>query len=101
MILENSVPPLRYGQPMSDGAGVEVFDTQLDAWRAWQQTPWGRIRYRVVTETLRRTCSTSAPDRCACSMSGAPTAVTHVPLAEAGHDVTVLDYSAPLLDGPG
>lgn len=77
---------------------VEVFDTQLDAWRAWQRTPWGRIRYRVVGETLRRTCS---------GLGAAPLRVLDVgggdggdalPLAEAGHRVTILDYSAPLLD---
>jgi hypothetical protein len=38
-------------------AGPKVFDEHLDAWRAWQRTPWGRIRYRVVAETLARTCA--------------------------------------------
>jgi S-adenosylmethionine-dependent methyltransferase len=28
-----------------------------EAWAAWQTTPWGRIRYRVMAETLGRALS--------------------------------------------
>jgi S-adenosylmethionine-dependent methyltransferase len=83
---------------MESGAGVEVFDTQLDAWRAWQQTPWGRIRYRVVGETLRRTCSSLGTAPLRVLDVGGGDGGDAVPLAEAGHQVTILDYSVPLLD---
>ncbi|KQR17298.1 methyltransferase domain-containing protein [Cellulomonas sp. Leaf334] len=72
-------------------------DNHLDDWRAWQEAPWGRLRYRVAAETLTRTCTT---------IGGGPLRVLDVgggdgsdaaPLADAGHDVTVLDQSEALL----
>lgn len=83
---------------MSEDAKADVFDDHLQAWRDWQQAPWGRLRYRVVEATLARVCDV---------LGGGPLRVLDVgggdggdalPLAQMGHEVTVLDYSKPLLD---
>ena len=39
------------GGPVDD---KDPFDEKLDHWRAWCEAPWGRIRFAVVRETLRR-----------------------------------------------
>lgn len=80
----------------------DVFGDQLDAWRAWQLAPWGRLRYAVVGETLTRHL---APRQDPAGPGGL-TRVLDVgggdggdalPLAEAGHHVTVVDPSPTLL----
>jgi len=78
-------------------AGSEVFDQNLDAWHAWQRTPWGRIRYRVVAETLTRTCAGLGPGPLRVLDVGGGDGADCLPLAGAGHHVTVVDISAPLL----
>src|SRR5581483_8012794 len=79
-------------------AASEVFDSQLDSWHAWQKTPWGRIRYRVVAETLRRTCAELGTAPLQVLDVGGGDGGDAVPLAEAGHQVTIVDYSQRLLD---
>lgn len=75
-----------------------MFDRQLDSWHAWQRTPWGRIRYRVVAETLRRACADLGPAPLRVLDVGGGDGVDAVPLAEAGHHVTIVDYSQRLLE---
>lgn len=36
---------------------TDVFSEKLVQWRAYTATPWGRIRYTVVAEILRRQCA--------------------------------------------
>jgi len=79
-------------------AGSEVFDEHLDAWRAWQRTPWGRVRYRVVAQTLARTCAEQGPGSLRVLDVGGADGADSLPLARAGHDVTIVDISAPLLE---
>jgi S-adenosylmethionine-dependent methyltransferase len=78
-------------------AGHEVFDEHLDAWRAWQRTPWGRIRYHVVAETLSRTCAVLRPGPLRVLDVGGGDGADSLTLARSGHSVTVVDISAPLL----
>jgi len=68
-----------------------IFDEQLTQWQAWCEAPWGRLRFRVVRETLRRQVE---------ELGGGPLRVLDVgggdgrdalALAEAGHEVTLLD----------
>jgi S-adenosylmethionine-dependent methyltransferase len=68
-----------------------TFDQQLTRWQAWCEAPWGRLRFRVVRETLGRQVE---------ALGGGPLRVLDVgggdgrdaiPLAEAGHEVTILD----------
>ena len=77
--------------------GPEVFDQHLEAWRAWQRTPWGRLRYRVVAETLSRTCAGLRPGPLRVLDVGGGDGADSLPLARAGHHVTIVDISAPLL----
>lgn len=83
---------------MSDNAGTDVFDDHLAAWAAWQQAPWGRVRYRVVQETLRRTCTSLGERPLRVLDVGGGDGGDALPLARSGHEVLVLDHSAPLLD---
>lgn len=76
---------------------AELFSNQIDSWRAWQHAPWGRIRYRVVAETLRRTCAALGSSKLRVVDVGGGDGADALGLAEAGHDVTVVDYSEPLL----
>ncbi len=83
---------------------VDVFSEQLDAWRRYTETPWARLRYAVVGEILRREAERLA------GPAGEPLRVLDVgggdgldslPLARAGHDVTILDQSRSWLDEAG
>lgn len=83
---------------MSSDAGADVFDSQLDAWRAWQESPWGRIRYAVVAETLRRTCAGLRRGPLRVIDVGGGDGTDAIALAAAGHEVTIVDQSAGLVE---
>ena len=75
---------------------TDVFSDKLQAWRDYTASPWGRIRYAVVAETLRRQCADLASgkgERLRILDVGGGDAMDALPLAEAGHDVTVVDPS--------
>ena len=76
---------------------VESVADNGDAWAAWQDTPWGRIRYRVMTETLRRTVSTLGMSELRILDIGGADGADSIPLASHGHEVTVLDRSLSML----
>jgi S-adenosylmethionine-dependent methyltransferase len=70
------------------------FDEHQQAWREYRSSPWGRLRYAIVAHTL------------ALSLDAGPLRIVDVgggdggdalPLAAAGHDVTVLDSSGEML----
>lgn len=82
---------------MGDESLRGTFDEHLEQWRAWQRSPWGRIRYRVVQETLGRVCTTLGAGRLRVLDAGGGDGADSLPLAAAGHEVTIVDYSAPLL----
>lgn len=76
---------------MSEHPAADAFDDKLAEWRSWAETPWGRIRFAVVEETLRRQVV---------ELGGGPLRVLDVgggdgrdavPLAAAGHHVTIVD----------
>lgn len=68
-----------------------------EAWAAWQATPWGRIRYRVMAETLRRALSVLGEPGLRILDIGGADGADCIPLAVQGHQVTVLDKSPALL----
>lgn len=70
-----------------------TFDDQIAAWRAWAEAPWGRIRFAVVAETLRRQADALSPTPRALRVLdvGGGDGRDAVPLAVAGHTVTVVD----------
>lgn len=77
------------------GADSSVFDGRLAEWVAYQQTPWGRIRYAVVAHTLDLAVGDARGLRVLDVGGGDGRDSVH--LAGRGHDVTVLDPSADLL----
>jgi S-adenosylmethionine-dependent methyltransferase len=77
---------------------ADPFDEHVRAWQEYVETPWSRIRYAVVRHTLERSLA---------ALGAAPLRVLDVgggdggdalPLAQAGHEVTILDPSREMLD---
>lgn len=83
---------------MPDGAAkAETFDARTIAWADWQSAPWGRLRYRVVQETLTRALAGMAGPLRVIDVGGGD-GTDSLPLARQGHHVTILDFSPPLLE---
>lgn len=77
----------------------DLFADKLADWQAYTQTPWSQIRYAVVAETLRRQVDELAPagESLRILDVGGGDGRDSVPLAAAGHDVTILDPTAEWL----
>jgi S-adenosylmethionine-dependent methyltransferase len=71
---------------------ADVFSDQLAAWREYTRTPWARIRYAVVGEVLRRQCAALGGTLRVLDVGGGD-GMDALPLAAAGHDVTIVDPS--------
>ena len=76
---------------------TDVFSEKLAAWREYTQTPWARIRYAVVDEVLRRQTSALGEPVRVLDVGGGD-GMDALPLASAGHDVTIVDPSQAWLD---
>jgi S-adenosylmethionine-dependent methyltransferase len=74
----------------------ETFANHLETWHAWQQEPWGRMRYSVVWHVLQQHLRPLG-DRLRILDVGGGDGVEAVRLAGVGHHVTIADYSAPML----
>jgi S-adenosylmethionine-dependent methyltransferase len=83
---------------MTGDASSEVFEHNAQAWHAWQETPWGRLRYRIVAETLSRVCVSLGDRPLRVLDVGSGNGGDALPLAVLGHDVTLIDYSLNLLE---
>lgn len=79
---------------------TDAFSEKLQAWRDYTETPWGRIRYAVVEETLRRETSRLGPGLRILDVGGGD-GRDSVPLAKSGHEVTILDQSSAWLEEAG
>lgn len=73
------------------------FSDKLVAWRDYTASPWARIRYAVVGEILRRH-ATELGERLRILDVGGGDGMDSVPLAAAGHDVTIVDPARDWLD---
>ncbi|MBA3308984.1 MAG: methyltransferase domain-containing protein [Nocardioidaceae bacterium] len=80
-----------------DSADASVFDTHLAGWREWQQAPWGRLRYAVVTHVLDRHLRDLGPGLRILDVGGGDGAEA-VLFAGRGHQVTLVDYSEQMLE---
>lgn len=81
-------------------SGDDIFDRHLATWQEWCATPWGRIRFAVVAQTLGRqvTALQGAGDRRLRILDvGGGDGRDSRPLATAGHEVTILDSSGGML----
>ncbi|GAA4965103.1 tRNA uridine 5-oxyacetic acid(34) methyltransferase CmoM [Kineococcus glutinatus] len=73
-----------------------MFGGRTEQWAAWQAEPWGRLRYAVAAHTTSRALAgLSGPLRIV--DVGGGDGADSLPLARAGHDVTILNFSGPLL----
>ena len=68
----------------------------MASWRAQQQSPWGRLRYRQAEANLLRHLG---PDPLRILDITGSNGADAIPLARHGHHVTVLDYSGEMLAG--
>lgn len=82
---------------MLNAAVSDVFSERLSAWTDYTASPWGRIRYAVVEETLGREASRLGTGLRILDVGGGD-GMDALPLAEAGHHITVLDQSRAWLD---
>ncbi|MBF6341612.1 methyltransferase domain-containing protein [Nocardia abscessus] len=74
---------------------VSAFDRHLDAFRGYQATPWGRLRYEQVAANLGR----HLPNRPLAVLDvGGGNGLDAVRLAALGHRVTVVDTSRASLE---
>lgn len=76
------------------GPSREIFGAAMAAWRQWQDAPWGRLRYTLAEHNLGRHLD-GRPLKVLDVAGG--NGVEAVRMAVAGHDVTVVDYSAEML----
>ena len=84
------------GSTPAGSSTTDVFDGRTDQWAAWQAEPWGRMRYALVAHTTGRALA-GLPGPLRVVDVGGGDGADSLPLARAGHDVTVLDFSEPLL----
>jgi len=75
-----------------------VFDNHLDSWEAYLATPWARVRYDVVGRILDETLAGLGAGPHPVLDLGGGDGVDSVRLAAAGHEVTIVDSSAGMLD---
>jgi S-adenosylmethionine-dependent methyltransferase len=66
----------------------------MDRWRAEEHMPWGRLRRTMTQANLRRHIG-ATPLRIL--DAGGGNGLDSIPLAAAGHHVTIVDYSAAML----
>jgi len=66
-------------------------------WRAYRETPWSRLRYLIVAHTLSTSIARQGGGSWRILDVGGGDGGDALPLALAGHNVTVLDPSAPML----
>jgi S-adenosylmethionine-dependent methyltransferase len=76
------------------GTSVQVFDSNMDAWKDAQREPWMVLRYRLAQANLHRHFGNSALH---ILDVGGGNGGDSLPLAAQGHTVTLVDYSAEML----
>ncbi|MDQ3476082.1 MAG: methyltransferase domain-containing protein [Actinomycetota bacterium] len=79
-------------------ADSEVFDSHLEAWDEYLTTPWARIRYDVVAHVLDETIAGLCPGPLRVLDLGGGDGVDSIRLAAAGHEVTIVDQAAGMLE---
>jgi S-adenosylmethionine-dependent methyltransferase len=86
--------------PASDSSGDLVVNPaagEAAAWALWQDSPWGRLRYRVVARVVQEWCAELGDGPLRVLDAGGGDGRDAVQFALAGHSVTVLDRSPEML----
>lgn len=87
-------------RPICEDARVsDVFAEKLTQWREYVESPWGRLRYTIVGEVLARETAGLGPLRVL--DVGGGDAMDSLPLALAGHEVTLVDPTGTWLAEAG
>jgi S-adenosylmethionine-dependent methyltransferase len=73
-----------------------TFDDNVEKWTQEQQAPWSVLKYKIIQANLRRHLSPDSPLRIL--DVGGGNGLDALPLARAGHDVTIVDYSREMLE---
>jgi S-adenosylmethionine-dependent methyltransferase len=81
---------------VTDASETDPFDEHLADWLAYTRTPWARVRYAVVAETLARHLPGQGGPLRVLDVGGGD-GQDSLPLAAAGHDVTLVDTSSGML----
>jgi S-adenosylmethionine-dependent methyltransferase len=79
-----------------DQSARSPFDDAARGWLQWQETPWGRLRYRLVEHSLATAAEGIGPG-CRVLDVGGGDGGDSLALAARGHEVTILDNSPALL----
>lgn len=82
---------------MNTGGMADIFSDKLAEWRDYTETPWARIRYAVVAEVLQLQTAALRGGRLRILDVGGGDGMDAIPLALAGHDVSIVDPSADWL----
>ncbi|WP_314174417.1 class I SAM-dependent methyltransferase [Streptomyces winkii] len=73
------------------------FDAALDSWRAWQESPWGRLRYTLAEFNLQRRLAGLGPGPLRVLDLAGADGGDAVRLLRRGHHVTIADFSPGML----
>lgn len=76
---------------------ADTFDAAMEAWRAWQTAPWGRLRYTLAEHNLARHLPAHGGRTLRVLDLAGADGGDAVPLARRGHRVTVADCSPGML----
>ena len=75
----------------------QSFDKAMSNWKAYQDAPWGKLRYRVAQVNLERHLGQFGQRPLTILDVGGGNGADAIYLAQQGHTVTVVDFSAEML----
>lgn len=73
------------------------FDAAIDSWRVWQESPWGRLRYRLAEFNLQRRLDELGPGPLRVLDLAGADGGDALPLLRRGHHLTIADFSPGML----
>jgi S-adenosylmethionine-dependent methyltransferase len=89
-------PPSWTASPGTWRSTVAAFDDKAHAWEDYTRTPLGRLRQELTTRQLMQHVGSRPPGLRALDVGGG-TGSYALPLAQLGHQVCLLDFSAQML----
>jgi S-adenosylmethionine-dependent methyltransferase len=83
-----------YGKSPNPMTNPTIFNQKTDVWMAELNQPWMRLRYQLVAERLAHHLPT---EKVRVLDAGGGNGADSIPLAQTGHEVTLVDYSEGML----